>query len=513
MKLEHRPTLLLIFDGWGYSETSDNNAIAQANTPNWDKLWASCPHALISGSGADVGLPKGQMGNSEVGHLNMGAGRMVPQELGRVNMEIDNGAFNNNAVLVTALEKAISQNKAIHILGLLSSGGVHSHEHHIHAMVKLAAQTGAKQIFVHAFLDGRDTAPKSALASIEKLNQLFTSLGSGKIASLCGRYYAMDRDQRWDRIELAYNLLTQGQAEFSAENAETALQMAYDRNETDEFVKPTWINGASAIHNGDAVFFMNFRADRARQLSHAFIDEHFDGFKRHALPKLTAFVTLTEYAKNIASEIAYPPQTHKNVLGEYIATQGLTQLRIAETEKYAHVTFFFNGGREQPFKNEERLLVSSPKVATYDLQPEMSAPELTEKLVAAIESSKYDMIICNYANADMVGHTGNMKAAIKAIESIDAALGKIVAAIKTVNGEMLITADHGNAEQMSNPDTHQPHTAHTSNPIPLVYFGPRAIQFNTATHGTLCDVAPTLLALMGLAQPTEMTGKNLLDIH
>lgn len=513
MKLSHRPTLLLIFDGWGYTETAENNAIALANTPNWDKLWANRPHTLISGSGADVGLPDGQMGNSEVGHLNMGAGRMVPQELGRVNMEITDGSFDKNTVFVTALEKAISQHKAVHILGLLSAGGVHSHENHIHAMVELAAKEGATEIFVHAFLDGRDTAPKSALASIEKLNQKFAELGKGQIASLCGRYYAMDRDQRWDRIELAYNLLTQGKGEFITDNAEAGLQLAYERDETDEFVKPTWISGAKPIQDGDAVFFMNFRADRARELSHAFTDERFAGFQRQVFPKLSAFVTLTEYASDIHSQIAYPPQSHKNVLGEYVANKGLTQLRIAETEKYAHVTFFFNGGREQPFENEERILVASPKVATYDLQPEMSAPELTEKLVNAIASEKFDMIICNYANADMVGHTGKLDAAIKAIETIDTALGKLVDAIEKADGDMLVTADHGNAECMVNPKTHQPHTAHTSNPVPLVYVGKRDVTFKPDMHGTLCDVAPTMLALMGLTQPAEMTGHNLLTIN
>ncbi len=511
MKLAHRPALLLIFDGWGYSEDSENNAIAQANTPNWDAIWANCPHTLISGSGADVGLPDGQMGNSEVGHLNMGAGRMVPQELGRVNLAIKDGAFGKNSVFVKTIEKIVNTDHAIHILGLLSPGGVHSHEDHIIALVKLAAERGAKKIFVHAFLDGRDTPPRSALASLQKLDRTFAELGHGQTASLCGRYYAMDRDKRWDRVQLAYDMLTQGVAQFTAENAQVGLEHAYARDENDEFVKPTWIQGAQHIADGDALFFMNFRADRARQLSHAFTDQDFTGFIRKHQPKLANFVTLTEYAKNINADVAYPPQSHHNVLGEYVAAQGLSQLRIAETEKYAHVTFFFNGGREEPFANEQRILVSSPNVATYDLQPEMSAPELTEKLITAIQSNQFDMIICNYANADMVGHTGKMDAAIKAVETIDAAIGKISIALNAVGGEMLVTADHGNVEKMQNVDTHQPHTAHTSNPIPLVYVGSRDLNFNASNIGTLCDVAPTLLGLMGLTPPPEMTGHNLLN--
>ncbi len=509
MKLKHRPTLLLILDGWGYSDATEGNAIAQANTPNWDKLWAQYPHTLISGSGADVGLPAGQMGNSEVGHLNMGAGRMVPQELGRINLEIEDGNFYKNTVFVTALGKAITGGKAVHIMGLLSPGGVHSHGDHIRAMINLAAKEGATKIFVHAFLDGRDTPPRSALTSLQKTDDLLKKLGHGQIASICGRYYAMDRDQRWDRTELAYSLLTEGKAAFTATTAEAGLAMAYDRNENDEFVKPTWIDGAAPITDGDVVFFMNFRADRARQMSRAFVDKDFTGFIRAVKPKLAAFVSLTEYADDISSQAAYKQASYKNVLGEYIANQGLCQLRIAETEKYAHVTFFFNGGREQAFEREDRILVPSPKVATYDLQPEMSAPELTNKLVNAIESKKFDMIICNYANADMVGHTGKMPAAIKAVEAIDHAIEKITAALARVDGEMLITADHGNIEQMENHKTGQPHTAHTSEPVPLVYVGKRPLKFGNSP-GTLCDVAPTLLGLMGLTQPDEMTGHDLL---
>lgn len=508
MKPTHRPTLLLIFDGWGYSEEHSDNAIAQAHTPNWDSLWKNYPHTLLSGSGADVGLPAGQMGNSEVGHLNMGAGRMIPQELGRIHLEIEHGGFAKNKVLLQALAKTTN---AVHIVGLLSDGGVHSHEDHLIAMVKLAAAQGAEKIFVHAFLDGRDTAPRSAQGYLEKLSACFAELGHGQIASLCGRYYAMDRDKRWDRTALAYEMLTEGKAEYHAQDAFIGLAQAYARSENDEFIKPTWLDGAQAITEGDSVFFMNFRADRARQLTQAFTDKNFIGFTRHSSPKLAEFVTLTEYAKDIHASIAYPPETYKNVLGEYIASLNLKQLRIAETEKYAHVTFFFNGGREAVFKNEERILVPSPKVATYDLKPEMSAPELTEKLIEAIASEKFDLIVCNYANADMVGHSGIMPAAISAVEALDTALSKILPALSAVNGEMLLTADHGNVEKMRDPQTHQAHTAHTSNPVPLVYYGDRQLLFKTDLHGTLCDVAPTLLHLMGLPVPIEMTGQNLFE--
>jgi 2,3-bisphosphoglycerate-independent phosphoglycerate mutase len=520
MKLPHRPYLLIILDGWGYSEDPQGNAIMAANTPNWDRLWTNYPHTLVSGSGLDVGLPCGQMGNSEVGHLNMGAGRLVPQDLVRINMAIDDGTFFTNPVLHDAVERAVATEHAIHILGLLSPGGVHSQQAHLEAMIRLAAKQGAKKIYLHAFLDGRDVAPKSALASIEKMEQLFSELGVGQIATLCGRYYAMDRDQRWERVQLAYDLLTQGIAERQCNTAVEGLAAAYAAGETDEFVKPTVILNDKgdrqvaptriAINDGDSVIFMNFRSDRARQLTHAFLDENFSGFVRAKVPKLAEFVTLTEYAANIKAPIAFGPQSLHNVFGEYISSLGLTQLRIAETEKYAHVTFFFNGGREQPFSGEERILVPSQKVATYDLLPEMSAPLLTEKLVEAIQANKYDVIICNYANADMVGHSGNMPAAIQAIECIDSCLGKVVAALQNIGGECLITADHGNAERMFDPVTHQPHTAHTSNPVPLLYVG-RPAQFKDQ-HATLTDVIPTLLDIMGLPKPVEMTGHDLIEM-
>lgn len=512
MSLKHRPYTLIILDGWGYTEQQEGNAIAQAKTPNWDELWQNSPHTLISGSGGDVGLPDGQMGNSEVGHLNLGAGRIVPTELVRINNEIRDGEFNLNSELTHAIDSAVNNNKAVHIFGLLSPGGVHSHENHIVAMIKLAVERGAKHIYLHAFLDGRDTPPRSALASLQKIDEVFAELGVGCIASICGRYYAMDRDKRWERTEQAYTMLTQAKAPFHAATAEQGLDMAYQRDENDEFVQPTWIDAAgdAKVADGDSVIFMNFRADRARQLTHAFVDVDFDGFKRQYQPTLAEFVCLTQYSENLSAGVAYRPEQLHNVFAEYLADQGLTQLHIAETEKYAHVTFFFNGGREQPYPGEERILIPSPKVATYDLQPEMSAVELTDQLVAAIESEKFDAIICNYANADMVGHTGKMPAAITAVETLDACIGRVVSALQKVGGELLLTADHGNVERMCNQETGQAHTAHTSNLVPLVYYG-RHAEFAKGT-ATLTDVVPTMIHLMGLEIPPEMTGKNVLTV-
>lgn len=507
-----KPLALIILDGWGYRESKEHNAIAMANTPNWDALWNKYAHTLISSSGLEVGLPSGQMGNSEVGHLHMGAGRLVPQDLVRVDQAIESGDFNNNPTVLKAINTAKKNNKAIHILGLLSHGGVHSHERHICALIKMAAAHNCPQVYLHAILDGRDTPPRSALASLAHADNLFHETQCGKIASICGRYYAMDRDKRWDRIQLAYDLYTNGIAEFAATSAAEGLEAAYERDEGDEFVKPTVIGDqATTIHDGDVVIFMNFRSDRARQLSHTFLDETFDGFNRKKSPKLGDFVTLTKYASDIPSNAIYPPMTLQNVFGAYVAKQGLKQLRIAETEKYAHVTFFFNGGQEESFEGEDRILVPSPKVTTYDLQPEMSAYELTDKLVEAIESDKYHTVICNYANADMVGHSGNLKAAIKAIEAIDLCLGRIIAALKNVGGEALITADHGNAELMYDEARKQPHTAHTTNPIPLLYVGrPATIATN---NGSLVDIAPTMCQLLGLEQPSEMTGTPIFKVE
>ena len=512
MSSRKKPLVLLILDGWGYREDTNNNAIAQADTPVMDALWSDCPHSLISGSGLDVGLPDGQMGNSEVGHVNLGSGRVVYQDFTRITKAINDGDFFTNPVLQGAVRQAKQQGKAVHIMGLLSPGGVHSHEDHLLAMIALAEREGAGPIYLHAFLDGRDTPPRSAKASLQKVQAHFDASGSGKIASVIGRYYAMDRDKRWDRVQQAYDLLTQGKAEFYADNALQALEMAYQRDENDEFVKATAITAAGTkpvqMQDGDTLIFMNFRADRARQFSRAFTDPDFSGFTRQHCPKLASFVMLTEYAADIKAPCAYPPEPLNNVLGEWLAKQGKTQLRISETEKYAHVTFFFSGGREALFDGEQRILIDSPKVATYDLQPEMSSAELTDKLVAAIHSADFDVIICNYPNGDMVGHTGVLPAAIKAIEAVDSCIGRVVAALREVGGECLITADHGNAEMMLDTDSGQAHTAHTSGPVPLIYVGRDA---SVTEGGILSDIAPTMLHLMGLPVPPEMSGKILLQ--
>ena len=519
MEFRKKPYLLVILDGWGYRAEPQDNAILQANTPTWDELWAHRPKTLISGSGLDVGLPEGQFGNSEVGHMALGSGRVDYQSITRIDQDIASGAFFANPAYTAAVDKAVANDGAVHVLGLLSSGGVHSHENHIHAIVELAARRGAKRVYVHAFLDGRDTPPRSAEASLRALTQKFDALAQkfellqcGRIASIIGRYYAMDRDNRWERVQLAYDLLTQMQADYRCDNAIDALHAAYERGEDDEFVKATVVqrNGeqTAAIADGDAVIFMNFRADRARQITRAFVDKNFADFTRTKVPQLVDFVMTTEYAADIDASCAYAPQSMKNSLGDYLASLHKTQLRIAETEKYAHVTFFFSGGREELYPGEERILVPSPRVATYDLQPEMSAPEVTDKLVAAIKSGKYDLIVCNYANGDMVGHTGVFAAAVKAVEAVDACLRRVVAAVNEVGGEALITADHGNCEQMRDYDNQQPHTQHTTDLVPLIYIGKRALQLQQS-GGRLADVAPTLLALMGIPQPAEMTGHNL----
>ena len=513
-----RPTVLIVLDGFGHREETAHNAIAAADSPEWDRLWREAPHTLISGSGLDVGLPGGQMGNSEVGHMNLGAGRVVFQELTRINRDVESGALAENPVLTGAVDAVKATGRTLHVLGLVSPGGVHSHEDHIAALIRMAAERGAGRILLHAFLDGRDTPPRSARASLEKLDAALAGTGRGRIASIVGRYYAMDRDQRWERVERAWDLLTGGDVPFHAATAVAGLEDAYGRDENDEFVQPTAIHDPSEdparIEDGDAVVFMNFRADRARQLTRAFVDDGFDGFERRVRPELARFVMLTNYSDDLVGarpwlECAYAPQTLANTLGEYVAARGLSQLRIAETEKYAHVTFFFSGGREAPFEHEQRELIPSPRVATYDLQPEMSAVELTDALVAAIRSGEHDLIVCNYANGDMVGHTGVFAAAVRAVETLDTCLGRIHAALAEVGGQALVTADHGNVERMSDPDTGQAHTAHTTQPVPLVYVGPRALELDEG--GTLADVAPTLLELMDLPRPGEMTGRSLVS--
>ncbi|MDC8457223.1 2,3-bisphosphoglycerate-independent phosphoglycerate mutase [Marinobacter sp. DS40M6] len=514
MTATRKPTALIILDGWGHRDPAEDNAISNANTPCWDKLWENQPKTLINTSGMFVGLPQGQMGNSEVGHMNLGAGRVVYQSLTRIDKDVEEGSFTENSVLCAAIDKAVSSNRAVHLMGLLSPGGVHSHEDHVLAAAEMAAKRGAKEVYIHAFLDGRDMPPRSAKASLEKAATKLKHLGVGRVASIVGRYYAMDRDNRWDRVEEAYNVMTLGEAEFTSADPVSALEQAYERGENDEFVKATRImasgDNEGTINDGDTVIFMNFRADRAREMTRCFVEKDFDGFERRKHPELADFVMLTEYAADINTSCAYPPEQLTNGLGEYVANLGKTQLRISETEKYAHVTFFFNGGLETPFEGEDRILVPSPKVATYDLQPEMSAPEVTDKLVEAIKSGKYDLVVCNYANGDMVGHTGKLDAAIKAVECIDQCVARITEALQEVGGEALITADHGNCEQMTDPNSGQVHTAHTIGPVPLIYVGPRKV--NLRDDGSLSDVAPTLLSLMSLEQPAEMTGHSLVEI-
>ena len=504
-----KPVLLLILDGWGHREETAHNALAQARLPNWNALLRDCPHTLVDTHGLHVGLPDGQMGNSEVGHMNIGSGRIVYQDLTRIDAAIADGSFARNEALLAACAAAKSRGGTLHVLGLLSPGGVHSHEDHVLAMIGLAAREGVARIAVHAFLDGRDTPPRSARASLEKLAGLCARTPGATIASIGGRYYAMDRDQRWERVERAWNAIVEARADIQADDAFAALDAAYARGENDEFVQPCVLGTGARVVDGDAIVFMNFRADRARQLSRAFVDPAFGGFARARVPALSAFVSLTEYAADLpVSAIGWGAQSMDNTLGEYLAAQGLTQLRIAETEKYAHVTFFFSGGREAPFAGEERILVPSPKVATYDLKPEMSLPELTDRLVEAIASQHFDFIACNIANADMVGHSGIEAAAIQAAEAIDVALGRIAAAIRAAGGEMLVSADHGNLEQMVDADG-VAHTQHTVGPVPLVYLGRPA----TLQRGALRDLAPSVLALMGLPQPAEMSGRSLVGFR
>ena len=499
--------VLIILDGFGHSESHNNNAVYSANNPVLDRLAATVPNGLISASGMDVGLPDGQMGNSEVGHMNLGSGRVVYQYLTRVTKSIHDGEFFENLSICTAVDKAVAAGKAVHFMGLLSDGGVHSHQDHIVAMAELAFKRGADKIYLHAFLDGRDTPPKSAQSSIELLDATFATIGKGRIVSLVGRYFAMDRDNRWGRVSQAYNLIVDGNSEFNASTAQEGLEAAYARGESDEFVKSTTIGDPVKVEDGDAVVFMNFRADRARELSHAFADVVFKDFERTRRPK-AEFVMLTQYAANIPASSAYEPGSLENVLGDYLSKKGKTQLRIAETEKYAHVTFFFSGGREEPFPGEERILIPSPKVDTYDLQPEMSAQKVTDEVVSAIENQSHDLIVVNYANGDMVGHSGNLEAAIQSVEYLDLCVGRIVDALDKVCGEALITADHGNCEKMSDESTGQAHTAHTTEPVPFIYVGKR--EFKVREGGVLADVAPTILKLMDLEKPQEMTGTSIL---
>ena len=518
------PHVLMILDGFGYREEDKDNAIAAANMPNLDRIYQKYPHGLISASGEDVGLPDGQFGNSEVGHMNLGAGRVLYQDSTRISNELANREFYKNEALVDAVKAANELGGNVHIMGLLSDGGVHSHQDHIEGMCHSALVHGAKNVFIHCFLDGRDTPPKSADKYINRLRDYIDKLnahyegGRVQIASIIGRYYAMDRDNRWDRVQKAYELITEGKADRFSTRADGAVQAAYKARETDEFISPTTVIGRDevpyTVEDNDALIFMNFRADRARELAQAFVlpDHEFSGFARQKQPKLAAFVMLTKYsdvlADNPKTSIAYYPTSLANTLGEYLQDQGKTQLRIAETEKYAHVTFFFSGGREEEYDGETRILVPSPDVATYDLKPEMSAPEVTDKLVEAIESGQYDVLVVNYANGDMVGHTGVFDAAVKAVEALDVCVGRVESAVKAAGGDMLITADHGNCEQMQDYESGQVHTQHTTEHVPLIYVGTQKLQVRRG--GKLSDVAPTILALMNVDAPTEMTGESLL---
>lgn len=505
------PTALIILDGWGHRDATDYNAIANANTPTWDRLLQQYPNALIETSGKAVGLPDGQMGNSEVGHMNLGAGRIVYQNYTRINKAIEDGELQQNPALTHAMDRAKANGGRVHFVGLLSPGGVHSHEQHLLALMTMAHERGVEQSFVHGILDGRDMPPRSAEPSIRLIEDAYQQLGSGRLATLIGRFYSMDRDNRWERVAAGYRLMTEGEADFVASNGVDGLHAAYARDENDEFVKATRIgNNDAQVRDGDSVIFFNFRPDRARELTRAFVEgDEFKGFERPVRPQLADFVMLTEYAASINASCAYPPATLSQGLGEYVSDLGKTQLRIAETEKYAHVTFFFSGGREQEYPGETRILVNSPDVATYDLQPEMSAPEVTDKLVEAIKSKQYDLIICNFANGDMVGHTGVYEAAIKAAECIDTCLQRVTDALIEVGGECLITADHGNAEQMLD-DQGRAMTQHTTGPVDLIYVHQRP-QVVELKQGRLCDIAPTLLSMMALPQPTEMTGQSLLS--
>lgn len=518
------PHVLMILDGFGHREEDKDNAIAAANMPNLDRIYQKYPHGLISASGEDVGLPDGQFGNSEVGHMNLGAGRVLYQDSTRISNELANREFYKNEALVDAVKAANELGGNVHIMGLLSDGGVHSHQDHIEGMCHSALVHGAKNVFIHCFLDGRDTPPKSADKYINRLRDYIDKLnahyegGRVQIASIIGRYYAMDRDNRWDRVQKAYELITEGKADRLSTRADGAVQAAYKARETDEFISPTTVIGRDevpyTVEDNDALIFMNFRADRARELTQAFVlpDHEFSGFARQKQPKLAAFVMLTKYsdvlAGNPKTSIAYYPTSLANTLGEYLQDQGKTQLRIAETEKYAHVTFFFSGGREEEYDGETRILVPSPDVATYDLKPEMSAPEVTDKLVEAIESGQYDVLVVNYANGDMVGHTGVFDAAVKAVEALDVCVGRVESAVKAAGGDMLITADHGNCEQMQDYESGQVHTQHTREHVPLIYVGAQKLQVRRG--GKLSDVAPTILALMNVDAPTEMTGESLL---
>ena len=508
--MNKKTTMLMILDGFGINENEKANAVKMAQMPNYDKLLKQNPNTTIRTSGGDVGLPDGQMGNSEVGHTNIGAGRLIYQDFTRITKSIEDGDFFNIPELVDAIENCKKHNSKLHIIGLLSDGGVHSHIRHLYALLELAKRRDFEDVYVHCFLDGRDTPPASAEGYITELEKIMQEKGVGKIASICGRFYAMDRDKRWERIKIAYDAIVKGEGEKN-NSAIKAIESSYQQEVFDEFVKPVLItnseNEITTISKNDSVIFYDFRPDRAREITRALVDNDFNEFETEKLDLY--YVCFTEYDKTMPNvHVAFKPEEIINTFGEYISKLGLTQLRIAETEKYAHVTFFFNGGREKPYENEDRILIPSPKVETYDMQPEMSAEEVTKNVVEAIKSGKYDTIILNYANPDMVGHTGNLEATIKALEFIDKCIGEVVSAIEENQGYLLITADHGNAEQMIDYTTGEPHTAHTTNVVPLIVIGKENIKLKP---GKLCDLIPTMLELMEIDKPAEMTGESLIE--
>ena len=507
-----KPLVLTIMDGFGNNPETKGNAIKAAFTPNLDKLFSENPITYIGASGMDVGLPDGQMGNSEVGHTNMGAGRIVYQELTRITKSINDGDFFKNPAFLDAIDNCRKNGTALHLMGLLSDGGVHSHNSHLYALIEAAKQNGLKDVYIHCFLDGRDVPPASAAGFIEELQSKLDEIGVGKIASVMGRFYAMDRDNRWNRVELAYAALVYREG-VKTDNAAEAVRKSYEtvdadgKHLTDEFVLPTVVEGGKGIDNGDSVIFFNFRPDRAREITRTLVDPDFNGFERRGGRKDVTYVCMTQYDATMPNvSVAFKPQTLTNTLGEYLSKCGKTQLRIAETEKYAHVTFFFNGGVEVKFPGEDRILVPSPKVATYDLQPEMSAPEVCDKVVDAIKSGKYDVVILNFANCDMVGHTGVFDAAVKAVETVDACVGRVADAALSMGGAAIITADHGNADKMIDSDG-EPFTAHTTFPVPFCVVG---YDCELRDGGRLCDIAPTMLKIMGLPQPEEMTGVSII---
>jgi len=502
-----KPLALIILDGFGKNTSDYGNAIVSAKTPNMDKLFATCPNTLIGASGMDVGLPDGQMGNSEVGHTNIGAGRVVYQELTRITKSIADGDFFENEALVGAIENCKKNGTALHLMGLLSDGGVHSHNKHLYGLLELAKRAGLEEVYVHGFMDGRDVPPSSGKDFVIELMKKMKEIGVGKVASVMGRYYAMDRDNRWERVEKAYAAMVYGEGNKAACPV-CAMDDSYKAEVTDEFVVPTVTCEGGRVSANDSVIFFNFRPDRAREITRTFVDPEFNGFERKNGCFPLYYVCMTQYDAQMPNvNVAFKPQSLTNTFGQYIADKGLTQLRIAETEKYAHVTFFFNGGVEAPYENEDRALIASPKVATYDLKPEMSAYEVTDEMLARLDSGKYDVIILNFANCDMVGHTGVFDAAVAAVEAVDTCVGKVVDKILSMGGRALITADHGNADQMYEPDG-SPFTAHTTNPVPLLLVGDS--EHTLKEGGRLADLAPTMLEMLGLAQPEEMDGKLLL---